>query len=279
MRNFDCAAKDFLLLYINSPCIVLGKNQCIYREVNFEYLRNNKLPVARRVTGGGAVYHDAGNLNFSFITKFTDEKINNYKLLNGPLVQALKKAGIDAYMDERNNILCGGLKISGNAQFTDRKNIISHGTLLFDANLETLRGSLKENDFSIETKAVSSVRSKVANVKSFNSRFNSINELRTYLVDELCGSETYKLSESETNAVEKLATEKFKTYEWVYGRSPLTVLHKGNYKVEVEHGVMAKIEGGKAESFNLIGAEYSYEGIKKALGDVPGASDILREIF
>ncbi|HWB62652.1 MAG TPA: lipoate--protein ligase family protein, partial [Chitinophagales bacterium] len=139
LHNANTAKEDLLLLYVNEPSIIIGRNQNIYREVNFEFLRNGVLKIARRITGGGAVYHDMGNLNFAFITSFNDKKINNYPLFNAPLIKAFTKAGIDLKTDERNNITCRGKKVSGNAQFTNRKNIISHGTLLFNANLATLR--------------------------------------------------------------------------------------------------------------------------------------------
>ncbi|MBL0308364.1 MAG: hypothetical protein IPP77_01275 [Bacteroidetes bacterium] len=127
IRHIDCQQDDYVLFYINEPCIVLGKNQSIYKEVNFEYLRNGRLKLARRITGGGTVYHDAGNLSFSFISKFADDKVNNYRYFNRPIVEGLRKVGLKAEMDARNNILLNVKKISGSAQFTDRKNIISHG--------------------------------------------------------------------------------------------------------------------------------------------------------
>ena len=152
MRHADCDGKEYLLLYVNRtvPISDVGKNQSIYNEVNFEYLRNGQLKLARRITGGGTVYHDAGNLSFSFISKFAEEKVNNYRHFNQPVVKCFlkAKAGVDAEMDARNNILCKGKKISGNAQFTDRKNIISHGTLLWNADLPTLRACFKRKTTS-----------------------------------------------------------------------------------------------------------------------------------
>lgn len=113
VRHADCSTNDYLFLYINDPCIVLGKNQSIYHEVNFHFLRNNQLKLCRRISGGGTVYQDKGNLNFAFITSFANEKVNNYKIFNQLIVDALLQAGVETTMDARNNILCNGKKFQG----------------------------------------------------------------------------------------------------------------------------------------------------------------------
>jgi lipoate-protein ligase A len=263
VRNADCEEDDYLLLYVNEPCIVLGKNQSIYKEINFKYLRNNKLQLCRRISGGGTVYQDKGNLNFSFISKFDDYKVNNYKHFNKPIVEALIKAGIPAEMDARNNILCIGKKISGNAQFTNRKNIISHGTLLFKADLSVLRESLKENDFKIETRAVSSVRSPVVNIGDISERFISVAELEQYLIDELDAAKVLHFNEDDWNEIRVLAEGKFKTPKWVYGHSPKAVIHKGEISIAVEDGIVSGINLPTAQF--LIGTAYRFKEIEAML--------------
>ncbi len=271
IRHTDCEEKDYVLFYVNEPSIVLGKNQSIWKEINFEYLRNGKLKLCRRISGGGTVYHDTGNLSFAFISKFAEEKINNYKLFNQPIVNALRKAGVKAEMDARNNILCNGKKFSGSAQFTNRKNIISHGTILLKADLNTLRSCLKENDFTVETKAVGSVKSSVINISEVTDKFSSVENLKIYLTLELQASEVYTFSNDEWSLIERLADEKFRTFEWVYGRSPHTKITKNEMEIEIEEGKIA--------SGNLVGIFYQYEAIKKALGDSPNASEFLKQIF
>jgi lipoate-protein ligase A len=132
-----------LIVYVNQPCVVIGKNQCLWSEVNWNYIFDEQSIIVRRVSGGGTVYHDQGNLCFSFISAFDEQKVNNYRWFNQPLVDALGKMGIEATFSPRNDILFQGKKISGNAQFTNRKNILSHGTLLFQADLAQLRLALK----------------------------------------------------------------------------------------------------------------------------------------
>ena len=279
IRNADCEGKDFLILYINEPCVVVGKNQSIYKEVNFEFLRNGKLKMARRISGGGTVYQDMGNLNFAFISKFSNEKINNYAYFNQPVVDALRKAGVNAEVDRRNNILVDYKKISGNAQFTNRKNIISHGTLLFNADLVTLRACLKRNSFEVETKAVNSVPSGIMNIKLATDKFASADDLRSYLINELTTGELYAFSEKEWEEIEKLAAEKFGSFEWIYGRSPFTKLIKAEVEMEIDNGIVSQILGPLTDLKLLEGVKFEYEHIKKALELCPNASGLLALIF
>ena len=278
IRHGDCSHQDFLLLYINQPCVVLGKNQSIYKEVNFEFLRNKQLQLCRRISGGGTVYQDKGNLSFSFISQFSESKINNYRLFNQPVVDALRKIGVDAVMDERNNIICKGKKISGNAQFTNRKNIISHGTLLFDADLNLLRNCLKENDFKVESKAVSSVRCSVMNMKDATDKISHTEELKEYLKRDLKADSILQFTEEEWNAIVKSAADKFKSFEWIYGRSPLTTITKPDIEIEVEEGIIKDIRHKTQDARQLIGTKYEFNEIKKALENSK-ACDLLKSIF
>ena len=272
IRNLDCTNGDFFLLYINEPCIVLGKNQSIYKEINFEYLRNGQLKLCRRISGGGTVYHDQGNLSFAFISKFEEHKINNYRWFNQPVVDALNKIGVKATMDERNNIIANEKKISGNAQFTNRKNIISHGTLLFNADLNTLRSCLKQNDFIVESKAVGSVNSSVMNLKEITNKFTSTSELRNYLAKELNAENIFRFTNEQWKEIIKSAEEKFKSFEWIYGRSPLTKITKNEIEIEVEEGKIAEIRNFKYEIRNT---KYEFTEIKKALEKFPNASELI----
>lgn len=279
VRHADCSNRNLLLLYINRPSVVVGKNQCIYKEVNMEYLRNNELLLCRRISGGGTVYQDEGNLCFSFIQQFTEQKVNNYRLFNQPVVEALHRIGVAAEMDERNNIICRGKKISGNAQFTNRKNIISHGTLLVNASLNVLRASLRENDFAVETKAVGSVRSSVANLPDVGSSITTAPALRHYLAEQLGGTGVLTFTDTEWQAITQSAEEKFQSFEWVYGRTPHTVIVKPQARITVEEGIVTAVETNLPDIPALTGTRYTYAGIKKALGDTPNASVFLKELF
>lgn len=280
VRHADCSKQDILLLYVNGPSVVVGKNQSIYREVNLPYLRQTNLPVCRRVSGGGTVYHDAGNLSFAFISAFADYKVNNYLHFNTPIIEALRKAGIDAKADARNNILAGEKKISGNAQFTDRKNLLSHGTLLFNAELAALRGALKQNDFEVHTKAVGSVRSSVTNLIDLTDRWADINAFIDYLIGELPVEGKYNFSAADKRAVEDLANEQYHNFKWIYGRTPETILQKNGVSVTITEGCISRIEQeGQTILAELYDTPFTYTHLTKTPGLEPGAVDLLVNLF
>ena len=279
LRKLDCASDDYLFLYVNTPAVIVGKNQSIYKEINFDVLRKDIVNVYRRISGGGTVYHDEGNLNFGFISKHEDFKVNNYKHFNQPIVSALIKAGISAEMDSRNNIVVDGKKVSGNAQFTNRKNILSHGTLLFNADLNVLRMALRENEFDVETKAVSSVRSSVMNLPATNL-FSDIKRFKEYLIAALDAKQILKFSDGEWAEIKKLAEEKFESYEWTFGRSPFTIIKKNGINIAVEEGLIKSMDGvDEFISTKLKGVPYKASEIKKALSNLPNAFQLTSLIF
>ena len=264
VRELRPGKEDYILLYINTPCVVVGKNQSIYKEVNFDYLRSEKFLI-RRISGGGTVYHDEGNLCFAFLSAFDDKKVNNYRHFNQPLVDALQKAGIDAQFNKRNDILWDGKKISGNAQFTDRKNILSHGTLLVHSDLKKLRAALKPNSFEVESKAVSSVRSSVMNISEKSDAFKTADELKAYFTTELSISDTHPFSDEEWAKINDLAESKFKSFDWLWGRNPYTKITKPDLTLELEDGIMQSIESHYENLKTLIGRRYNYSALKDAV--------------
>ncbi len=265
VRHPDFGTEDFLLLYINEPAVVLGKNQSVYKEVNFEALKSGAIHVCRRISGGGTVYHDAGNISFAFFSPFAEHKVNNYRYFNRPVVEALQKLGVPAEMDSRNNILCAGKKISGNAQFTNRKVILSHGTLLFNTQLNLLRQALAINPFRVESKAVSSVRSEVMNLHTVLPDLGEAQQLLDYLITELKPASTYAFSEEQWAQINRSADEKFKSADWVYGRSPLTTIHKKEGDITVEEGRIASITWDGLDLQFLIGTYYHYAALQTAI--------------
>ncbi|WP_040932137.1 lipoate--protein ligase family protein, partial [Paenibacillus larvae] len=135
--------QTYLLFYINEPSIIIGKNQNTIEEINMDYVKQQELHVVRRLSGGGAVYHDLGNLNFSFITKDDGNSFHNFLKFTEPVIEALRKLGVEAELSGRNDIQVGERKISGNAQFTTRGRMFSHGTLLFHSEMENVVSALK----------------------------------------------------------------------------------------------------------------------------------------
>lgn len=282
VRHLDCSSTDYVLLYVNTPCVVLGKNQSVYREVNFDYLKKENAVIARRVSGGGTVYHDEGNLNFAFVSSFHNNKVNNYGYFNKKLIDGLKAVGIPAVMDVRNNIIVYGKKISGGAQFTNRKNIISHGTLLCNTNLSELRSPLQQNSFRIETNAPASVKSPVANLSEFDSSFKKVEQAKKLLVTTYKVNQTIQLNQEQWQQVEELAENKYRSFNWVYGRTPHTTIYRKKATIEVADGLVLKINSTTLPEDvidALEGIFYTYKDVKKALSNIPNALSYLSEVF
>ncbi|HMS33258.1 MAG TPA: lipoate--protein ligase [Ignavibacteria bacterium] len=217
---------DYLLFYINDPSVIIGKHQNTIEEINSEYVKENNISIVRRISGGGAVYHDHGNLNFSFITKHSQQSIHNFKLFTGPVIRVLNEMGVKAELNGRNDITVNQKKISGNAQFTDTRSMFSHGTLLFDSDLDNIMKALNVDQGKIESKGIKSVRSRVANIKDYISGNIKIEEFKEILIRSVLdpGKElsesVYSLNEDQWKEVYKLSESKYRTWEWNYGRSP-----------------------------------------------------------
>lgn len=223
LRNFG-KSEDYLLFYINEPSIIIGRNQNTLEEINDEYVRKNGIHVVRRMSGGGAVYHDLGNLNFSFITEYKKENLNNFRKFTKPVINVLKSLGVPAEMSGRNDILAGGRKISGNAQFSTGKRMFSHGTLLFTSDLDEVTNALNVKMSKIQSKGHKSVRSRVANIIEFLESDMSVRQFKELLLEGLYEDresfETYRLTESEWKEVHALKEEKYGNWDWNFGKSP-----------------------------------------------------------
>lgn len=217
--------EDYVILWINGPAIIVGKNQNTIEEINQAYVDENNIKIVRRVTGGGAVYHDHGNLNFSLISNQEgDEKID-FKQINVPILKSLEKLGVKAEFTGRNDLTVDGKKISGIAQSVHKKRILNHGTILFDTDLTVLSDALKVKKDKIESKGVKSVKSRVTNIKDYLAEdvdtltfkdllLKSIFEYHDEPLEELF------LSDEQKSEIDKLYEERYSKWEWNYGESP-----------------------------------------------------------
>lgn len=203
--------EDFFYLWRNRPSVIIGLNQNAYSEVNLDYLDSHGITLARRVTGGGAVYHDLQNLNYTFI---------GHSVSPQPFVAALRELGVEAELTGRNDIFVGGRKVSGYARRVWHDREIVHGTLMYDVDIDTLTGVLDAPGSKMEAKGIASVRSRVANLKDALPQFASLDELQDALHGILAaGDGQVPMGEEDIAEIGRMAEEKFATWEWVYGHS------------------------------------------------------------
>ncbi|WMM23603.1 lipoate--protein ligase [Tissierella sp. MB52-C2] len=222
--------EDYVILWINGPAIIVGKNQNTIEEVNQDYIEENGIRVVRRVTGGGAVYHDLGNLNFSIISMSAGPEKIDFKKYNIPIVKSLEKLGIKCELSGRNDMTIDGKKFSGIAQSVWKKRVLNHGTLLFDTELDVLSKALNVKQDKIESKGVKSVKSRVTNIKSYLEEDIDMAKFKEILLKNIfemegLEPEEYKLTQEDLDNIQKMFEEKYSTWEWNYGESP-----KSNYK-------------------------------------------------
>ncbi len=218
-------SEDYFYFYQNKPAVIIGRNQNTIEEVNQEYVNENNIIVVRRMSGGGAVYHDLGNVNFSFVVDYKPEDFNNIERFAKAIVKALEKLGINAEFSGRNDITIDGKKISGNAQYITKGRILHHGTLLFDSDLTVLSKALNVKPEKILSKGVKSVKSRVTNIKEYLKDDISIPTFKEMLlkyVFEVEGSELneYILTPEDMKNITKLRDEKYATWEWNFGNAP-----------------------------------------------------------
>ena len=213
---------NYLILWQNRNAVIIGRNQNAAEEINRGFVEEHGIRVVRRNTGGGAVYHDLGNLNYSFITDAADPENRSASLFTDPVVGALKGLGLDAESSGRNDILVDGRKVSGTAQQLLKWRILHHGTLLFDSDPSMIAGALNPDPTKFQSKSVKSVRSRVGNIRASLPRDMDMNAFWAYLKTALAesGIAADALSQEELAQVRALKAAKYDTWEWNFGKSP-----------------------------------------------------------
>ncbi|MBU8855039.1 lipoate-protein ligase [Priestia megaterium] len=266
--------ETYLLFYINEPSIIIGKNQNTIEEINTKYVEDQQIHVVRRLSGGGAVYHDKGNLNFSFITKDDGNSFHNFKKFTEPVVEALKKLGVNAELSGRNDLMAEGRKISGNAQFSTKGRMFSHGTLLFDSEIENVVSALKVKKDKIESKGIKSIRNRVANISEFLEQKVTVEEFREMLLRYIFDGEEniteYKLTEKDWETIHQISKERYQSWDWNYGKSPkFNLQHSHRFPVG-QIDVRLEVNKGKIDACTIYGDFFGVGDVQEVQGKLTG---------
>lgn len=298
LMNHADVNEPLFLVYIQSPCVIIGRNQNSYEELDLNYLRENHITLTRRISGGGAVFDDLGNMSFSFVKKRDEVQFGDYQNVTEPILVALHKMGAtQAQSGGRNDLYIDGLKFSGNAMYSKNNRTYSHGTLMYDVDLSVLDRILTVSKEKIASKATPSVKKNVTNVKGYlkpEFQFERTEDFRNQLLCELYGVKSLAeikdkelvLTQADREAIQKLFDEKYANDAWIFGEAPAFEYNKRtriasvgivDVKLNVVHGKIsaAKIFGDffgqqpvEQLSDFLVGKEYRFEAIEKELKQI-----------
>lgn len=283
LRNFS---EDIFMLYINEPSIIIGKHQNAFAEINHRFVEENHIKVIRRLSGGGTVFHDSGNLNFCFIRNGNDGNLIDFKRFTQPILDVLHQMGVPAERSGRNDLIIKGLKFSGNAEHVYKKRTLHHGTLLFSSQLNNLRAAIKVNSGLYEDKAVKSVRSSVTNIAEHLPTQISLEEFTFLIEKHVTGKEndaqSYTFSNEDIANIQHLVNNKYSTWEWNYGYSPrFTYKNQGTIgnnhaetALEIDNGIIQhseiKINDKVDDTLSQViqGIQYKMNTINEKLKEV-----------
>ena len=277
LKNFT---KNIFMLWCNEPCVVIGKNQNTIAEINAAYVKKHKIKIVRRLSGGGAVFHDLGNLNFTFIVDHTQNNFSNFNEFTLPIIEVLAKIGVKAELSGRNDLIISntGQKFSGNAQYRYGTRLLHHGTILFDAALNNLVPALKADPTKLEGKGVKSIASRITNIRShlplpLTDSLN-IHDFSKLIHRHICTNKNYapyNLKTFDIDAVNMLVTKKYRTWEWNYGDSPdYNLLHKNRFKGGLVAAYL-KLDNNLITNARIVGDFFGKNDIKDVEQSLLGA--------
>lgn len=216
-------SREYFMLWQNHNTIVVGKNQNTIAEINTRFVQERNITVVRRLSGGGTVYHDLGNLNFSFIADAEHLNEINFKRFCLPVVKTLQSLGVPAEVNGRNDMVIAGRKFSGNAQYTKQGRVLHHGTLMFSSDLGVLSGALNPSKEKLRSKGIASVSSRVCNISEFLPEGVTLAQFKQALLHNILGTDepaAYVFSKEEQDRIRSLKARRYDLWEWNYGYSP-----------------------------------------------------------
>lgn len=294
LMNSGVMTPPFMLFYIEKPCIIVGRNQNTVEEINEDYCKQHGITITRRLSGGGAMYQDLGNLCFSFIVPADRQRFGDFKTLVQPIVDALHEMGATgAEVTGRNDIVIDGKKFSGNAMYTRNDKTFCHGTLMFDVDTNAVAGALKVPKDKIESKGIKSVRSRVTNLKPYlkpeyqnldTAGFRDELIKRIYHVDDLSQAQIneYQLTAKDQQAIHQIETDRYRDWDWVFGQSPAFTVKKRKHFDAGTIDARFEVQDGKIKMAKIYGDFFGVEDVhqlEKALIGKPYDVDAITKVL
>jgi lipoate-protein ligase A len=271
--------EEYLIIGSNDLSVIIGKHQAAHREVNTKFITVNKIPVIRRISGGGTVFHDTGNLNFTFIRQSEEGKQIDFRKYTKPVIDFLASLGVYAKIEGKSDIKVDGLKVSGNAEHVYRNRVLHHGTLLFSASIDMLRNSIRTDKSCYTTRAVASNPSSVMNLSERLIRLSNINDFRDEMVHHFSLNMpdliVSALSQNDTADAQSLAGTWYRSWEWNFAYGPEYVFKNTFQFNNKPHSCILDIRGGVVIKCSIDGSREMSSVSDKLTGHRHMVSDLL----
>lgn len=286
MTEKDFGDEEIFLFWRTNPTVMIGRYQNTYCEINEKYVKENNINVVRRNSGGGTIYTDMGAWQFTFIEKNHKENVISFGKFTDPIVKALRKENIDAHFNSRNDLLIGSKKFSGNAQYRKDNVILHHGSILFDTDIKAMVQSITVAEDKIIAKGIKSVRERVINISEVMDEKITSEDFRNIMLESLLeDSKIYNLTDEDIKAVNKIEEEKFKSWNWNYGKNPVFNMNRWkrfdggrvDFKLDIKNGIIKNcaIEGDFFLSGDIHKVQQAFVNCKYVKDDISQALDKL----